>query len=363
MYKIPEKLYLCAGAHQNGVNLGRIHMDPILDVTIGLVFLYLLLALIVTVITDAMAGLLRLRARNLNKSLEALLKSDEADTLATVFHETGTMQTIRLMSGQFFLRFPIAIRKWIPLISKNAHGEKYTKVESESFVNALLEAGKTSMAKANTISEKDGGEVKPVPTLITNAAELIEIIEALPDSNLKKSILTVIDDVKYDVKAVKALIAEWFDTMMETASTRFRVAMKQYAFVCALLVTVVANADTIKIAGALWNDDTMRIQISENAAAFVADAETVDELADFEIVQAELRPFPIGWDTTSPYHDSDWYFSTDGWIKKLVGWFLTALAVSLGAPFWFDLLKKLAALKKTGAAAAQPNNKKPGTAQ
>lgn len=319
-------------------------MDPILDVTIGLIFLYLLLALMATVVTDGLAGLLRLRSRNLNKSLEALLKSDDAKTLSNIFHNTGTMQTIQTMTGKYWFQF------------KTDSREKYTRVESKSFVNALLEAGKASME-----SDKVGGESKPAPTLITSAAELIEIIEALPESNLKKSVITIIDDKKDDVKAMKALIADWFDTMMETASLRFKAAMKQYAFVAALIVTIAANADSINIAGALWEDDTMRTQIAENAAAFVAEAETVDELADFEAVQAELRPFPIGWDTTAPHHSSDWYLSLDGWLKKIAGWLLTALAVSLGAPFWFDLLKKLAAIRKPGAA-AQVDAKKPGTA-
>lgn len=325
-------------------------MDPILDISTGLIFLYLLLALIVTILTDAMAGLFRLRARNLNKSLEALLKSDDGDALSKDFHGTGTMQTIQTMSGKYWFQFWTASR------------EKYTRLESGSFVNALLEAGKTGMTNANRQAAKDGGKVRPVPSLITSANDFIEIIEALPESNLKKSVINVIDDKKDDVKAMKALVADWFDTMMETASLRFKAAMKQYAFLCALIVTVVANADSITIAKALWEDDTMRTQIAESAADFVADAETVDDLADFETVQAELRPFPIGWDTAAPHHSSDWYFSAEGWLKKLVGWLLTALAVSLGAPFWFDLLKKLAAIRKPTAATSRPADTKPGAA-
>ncbi len=324
-------------------------MDPILDVTIGLIFLYLLLALMVSIATDAMSGLLRLRSRNLNKSLEALLKSDDSNILSKIFHSTGTMQTIQSMSGRHWFQFWTATR------------EKYTRVESESFVNALLEAGKTNLIEANITTAAAGGEVKPVPTLITSASDLIETIQGLPDSNAKQSILTIIDDPESDVKTLKALIAGWFDTMMETASLRFKSAMKVYAFWAALFIVVLANADTLSVAGALWEDDTMRTQIAESAADFVADAENADELADFETVQAELRPFPIGWDTAAPHHSSNWYLSMGGWFKKITGWLLTALAVSLGAPFWFDLLKKLAALRKP-ATAPKPADTNPGAA-
>ena len=35
-------------------------------------------------------------------------------------------------------------------------------------------------------------------------------------------------------------------------------------------------------------------------------------------------------------------------FSKLLGYILTALAISLGAPFWFDLLKKLVNIRSAG---------------
>ena len=42
----------------------------------------------------------------------------------------------------------------------------------------------------------------------------------------------------------------------------------------------------------------------------------------------------------SPYQHS--------FFMKLIGWLLTALAISLGAPFWFDLLNKFVKLRESG---------------
>ena len=57
----------------------------------------------------------------------------------------------------------------------------------------------------------------------------------------------------------------------------------------------------------------------------------------------------------SPYQRS--------WFLIFIGWLLTALAVSLGAPFWFDLLNKFIRLRESGP---KPTNTslldKPGTA-
>lgn len=33
------------------------------------------------------------------------------------------------------------------------------------------------------------------------------------------------------------------------------------------------------------------------------------------------------------------------WWRNILGWLITALAISLGAPFWFDLLNKLMQLR------------------
>jgi hypothetical protein len=35
------------------------------------------------------------------------------------------------------------------------------------------------------------------------------------------------------------------------------------------------------------------------------------------------------------------------WITVLLGWFMTGLAVTLGAPFWFDLLNRLVVIRAT----------------
>jgi hypothetical protein len=36
------------------------------------------------------------------------------------------------------------------------------------------------------------------------------------------------------------------------------------------------------------------------------------------------------------------------WLVKVLGWLVTGLAVSLGAPFWFDLLNRVVDLRGAG---------------
>ena len=46
-----------------------------------------------------------------------------------------------------------------------------------------------------------------------------------------------------------------------------------------------------------------------------------------------------------------------GGLVTLIGWILTALAVSLGAPFWFDLLNKFISLRQAGPVPEEDRNK------
>ena len=50
------------------------------------------------------------------------------------------------------------------------------------------------------------------------------------------------------------------------------------------------------------------------------------------------------------------FFSPHG-FKRTIGWFITALAISLGAPFWFDLLNKLMQLRGAVKSGDDPEGK------
>jgi hypothetical protein len=65
---------------------------------------------------------------------------------------------------------------------------------------------------------------------------------------------------------------------------------------------------------------------------------------------------PIGWGSeTDPR--LNWGATSLGQKLKdhILGWILTALAISLGAPFWFDLLNKFIVIRST----VKPKEKSP----
>ena len=73
-------------------------------------------------------------------------------------------------------------------------------------------------------------------------------------------------------------------------------------------------------------------------------------LAGLRQTSAQLYTLPIGWDpkTRSHWTPSAWQTEWSVWLMAICGWLLTALAASLGAPFWFDLLGKAINMRMAG---------------
>ncbi len=78
--------------------------------------------------------------------------------------------------------------------------------------------------------------------------------------------------------------------------------------------------------------------------------------------QLDSLGLPLGWpgngDVTTTW--PGWHFSENGgWWWQFywhgIGWLITALAISLGAPFWFDMLNKIIVIRST----VKPKEKSP----
>jgi len=76
---------------------------------------------------------------------------------------------------------------------------------------------------------------------------------------------------------------------------------------------------------------------------FRTSLEDLKGLLNNEIAEIR-RPLGMGWEGVSLRS-----LSTYDLVSKLLGFILTALAISMGAPFWFDLLKKLVNIRSSGS--------------
>lgn len=269
--------------------------SPMIDVAIGLVFFYVTLSLVCSSIQEIIAAVFGLRARNLRRGIVNLVGSEYA--LALYDHP--------LVKG---LRKP---------------GRLPSYLKAEIFASALLE-----------VVAQDKGRK---PAFELSAKELRETIARINPYNPTRGLLLgLVDAADSRVGKLKRRIGEWFDAAMERVGGWYKRQVTWFLLAVATAVTLAVNADTIGIAEQIWRDAALRGAV----AAAVEEAVAAGDLSRLD-ERAQLVTFPLGYPDGFPG-----IAGITG--RMIVGWLLTIAAISLGAPFWFDLLSRIARLRAAG---------------
>ena len=271
---------------------------PIVDVALGLILLYSTLSLVASVVKEWISSFFALRAKNLQKGIRNLVGKDHATRLY----------------GH-------------PLISTLAKEEKLPSyIGSGTFASVLVDL----LAK-----DKNG---KSVIAMKDRAAVLVNRVG--DDPVLGPALRALSNAGAETVADLRSEIADWFDESMNRVAGWYRRKAQRYIFVIGAVVAVSANASTVHVVRKLWEDDALRYALAQQAVAAAGNAETNSDT--LQVPDDLLTSFPLGWEGVS-----DWGW--EGWGTHLLGWLFTAAAVSLGAPFWFDLLGRVAKLRGTGS--------------
>ena len=135
-------------------------------------------------------------------------------------------------------------------------------------------------------------------------------------------------------------------------------------FIIGLILCGFLNLDTVMIVKSLYQDDVLRKAVAAAAIDIVkeASAEAGEPQADlnFKKTVIELRNkldqtgIPVGWVGGKAPEGDPRKFPGGFWLIliKILGILATTLAISFGAPFWFETMRKLSNLygkKKTGS--------------
>jgi len=318
----------------------------ILDVAIGLFFGYLVLSLAVTAANEMSAAWFRRRAWMLHKGVSTLL--DDAQ-LADKLYEHPLIKSLS-SPGSVVRRVP-ALRRLV------GRGPSY--IPSRTFAMALL----------------DVLQVDP------------DRLQRTEDRHSTERVLALLwKDAGKDPEKFGKNIETWFNDSMERVSGWYKRRTQVLLLIWAAAVTIGTNADTLVIAKTLWRDPALRQALVERAEGYVATqqrpgaapvvpAADGDASAQYNAALSDLAELqlPIGWDDPTPPAEGetslrlitdtavdDWpgaIWEPGGlqrWLQAAddhsLGWLLTILAVSMGAPFWFDMLNRIMSVRTAGKA-------------
>ena len=174
---------------------------------------------------------------------------------------------------------------------------------------------------------------------------------------MKSALLTLLNDAQNDLDKFRAGVEGWFNSTMDRVSGWYKRRAHVIIFVCAFVIAVAMNVNSISLAQDLWTNQAKREALvgaaqgyfdkhpaSSGANSSATTASNLDQGLKADIDELRGTNLPIGW-TQSVLQNLG--KSPLLWLAAVLGWLLTACAASLGAPFWFDLLGKIIVVRSS----------------
>src|SRR5713226_5048420 len=209
--------------------------SSILDVAIGLTFVYLLLALMGTTVNEWWAQMRRLRSRTLQEGMLRLLTDPK---LSADFYDH---QLIKALMG--------------------ADGKHPSYIPASTFAHVLIDL--VSQGKDDIASLRAG-------------------VDGLPKTEIKRALAALIKGTDATIATAQAKIEGWFNDVMDRVSGVYKRKTQVITVIVAFIITIFANADTLQIATRLWTDPTLRAQIVEQAKVRAQMPRPPDQVPEYE---------------------------------------------------------------------------------
>ena len=321
-------------------------LDAILEVAIGLVFVWLVLSAATMEAQNVFGRIFQLRANFLENAILDMFGGDKK--IVDEFYKHPAIQKLHRKGFLKRIKRP----EYIP-------NPIFAEAIFDVFVNLGLKEGEhrkdsvSLQAIINRVEELNDKD----PALGYGLRRLLPNFDG-------EEIISKSRGFERSAGEIKKKAEAWFDASMATASFWYKEKAQALAFVFGFLIALVINIDTITIAQQLWRDPTMRQTLVAQAASIEVE-NTPIPVSGIEEYYKGIN-LPVGWTSELlPTANCSWvsvqnnYFVVKtsggcyqisslprfndfwGWTVKILGLLISAFAAMQGAPFWFDLLRKV----------------------
>jgi hypothetical protein len=309
--------------------------SPILEMAIGLVFVYLLVSLICSAVTELIESWFKNRATDLERGIRELLTEPKGAGMMKQLFKHPLI--CGLFKGEYAPPAKLSASSYLTSTSSPSY------IPARNFAGALLDL----------VLNPRGTSPSSAPGAPATAPNLRQAIENVPNDAVKRALTAFADGAADDIVKVRESIEAWFDSSMDRVSGWYKRRTQWITLALGFIIAVALNVNTPTVAYRLWVDPTLRSTV-------VAQAESVQRTDSsqktpgqrLEDSRKTLEGFglPIGW-ANMEFKSYSQVNSRDGFLHWVLwpffGWLFTALAVSFGAPFWFDLLNKFLTFRST----------------
>ncbi len=343
---------------------------PILDLVIGIIFVYFLLSIICSSAVELCLSIFKSRAGLLEYWLKQIFNLPALDSDG---------KPLNISVGQSIMDHCM-----VTALSKRGKSTSY--IAPENFVSALLDkitispsttgnnnvelppanlAGYITAIQNSTLIS---GELKRTILLFANeASEAAFALKSVP-ANITTTLTT---PVKSELQLFRDRLETWYNTNADRLTGTFkRTKALPLTIIVSVIMVISLNTDSIEISKYLYNnqaaskdlattamntfqnyndqmDTVLKTATTNNAGS----ATTINQLKtqtirlQKNIDSLQVLNLPLGWKAANL---KDFKSFTDYSVKHIAGWLATILAIMLGAPFWFDILNKISNLRGSG---------------
>ena len=290
-------------------------LTTIIQVAIGIIFVWVILAVITSQVQEWVASIFSWRATFLEDAVKQMLGNPEVKNKV---YSHPLIQGLYTNDGK---RKPAGIPQ-----------DKFALVLFEEVINS----GITVADAKNTFDN-----------LKKSVAALKAKGEGNPMTNFAKSLDTLLigieekaGDATHSITEARIRVESWFNDSMERLGGAYRRRMQITGLIVGITVAAALNVDTGAIMTTLWKDPILRqaivTQANQVQASDVQPGQpaTVEEIAK-NAEKLNVLSLPIGWSAKNIPTNAN------GWVAKIVGILLSGMAAAQGAPYWFDIMRKL----------------------
>jgi hypothetical protein len=277
--------------------------STVLEVAIGMIFVYLLMSLLCSAFNELINAALRLRARDLEDGIRRLLDDEQErkslrDKLSSWFGQPSAPAEGKLSERLFHH----------PLIEPFSQKGRPSYIPARTFSLALWNLATAAAKKADADKQKQGGTpppqnpapappnadadnpARPAGSDAAVAAGVTKDLERLRETiitldkkdlpdKLKQSLVTLIDEADNDFDKARANVENWYNDAMDRVSGGFRRRAQYILIALGFAVAAAMNVDSFNIVKVLWNSDDLRKAVVDAAEVYAKTPPTTTKAA------------------------------------------------------------------------------------
>ena len=291
----------------------------IFEVAIGLILVYYILGAIVSTITQIVTESLETRGAALEQFLVKMVGDKTVDLT--------NLPQIKAFR-------PIRYANWWNVFGAGTEEKKVEKIPADTLVSAFFDI--TGLTAQQSMSAED----------------LTGLISKLPDSEGKQAVLNWINQGVTNINELRSRVSDYISGTLNQAALTFKARARSFVIIFSLLITLLFGTDSIQLAKDLWADAGLRAVAAQQATIITSQPGQIPDITAL-LNQLGSLSFRIGWWQASslpaPKTLPDWITFV---LLKILGLGITAVAVSQGSSFWYDLLKKVTGTSSVPSAAS-----------